>query len=221
MNLENWLSFYDEILEEFGFSEKRDRHTASLLNAFLKRPNLERLEDLIKGKDINIFGAGPSLERLESIPEGVNIAADGACSFLMESGVVPDMVVTDLDGRIEDILEANKRGAIVMLHAHGDNMDKIKRHAKEFSDLYGTTQTRPFGNLLNFGGFTDGDRAGFIAEHFKAAVISFYAVEFEEPPGRYSFTKPRDLEKKKKKLVWAKRLVEYLKENSEVEIHLR
>ncbi|MFQ5800458.1 MAG: 6-hydroxymethylpterin diphosphokinase MptE-like protein [Candidatus Hydrothermarchaeales archaeon] len=198
---------------------ERDRRSASLLNAFLKRPNLKRLEDLIKGKDVNIFGAGPSLERLGPIPEGVNIAADGACSFLMERGVVPDMVVTDLDGKIEDILEANKRGAIVILHAHGDNMNKIKRYAKEFTDLYGTTQIRPFGNLLNFGGFTDGDRAGFIAEHFKAGKISFYAMEFEEPPGRYSFTKPKDVQKKKKKLMWAKRLVEYLKENSEVEIH--
>jgi uncharacterized Rossmann fold enzyme len=220
MNLAKWLRFYDEIIREFGFSKENDRDSASLLNTFLKRPDLEKLENLVNDKEVNIFGSGPSLEKLESLPTGINIAADGTCSFLMERGVVPDIVVTDLDGDIDDLLAANEKGALIIIHAHGDNIDKVKRYGRRFKNPYGTTQGEPFGNLLNFGGFTDGDRAGFIAEHFKPKKITFYGMDFDEMPGKYSFTKKEDVETKMKKLVWAKRLIEFLRRNSRVEIVL-
>jgi uncharacterized Rossmann fold enzyme len=218
MEIEKWLFFYDEILKEFRFSEERDRESALLLNTFLKNPDPGRLEDLIRDRFVNIYGAGPSLEGLRSFPKGLNVAADGACSYLLKRGIVPDMVVTDLDGKIRDILGADKLGAITLLHSHGNNIDLVRSYAGEFKNLLGTTQIRPFGNLLNFGGFTDGDRAGFIAEHFHPRKITFYGMDFESIPGRYSFTKQENLEVKKKKLGWAKWLLEFLREGSDVEI---
>jgi uncharacterized Rossmann fold enzyme len=221
MEIEKWLVFYDEILKEFRFSKERDRESALLLNTFLKKPDNGRLECLISGRDVNIFGAGPSLERVGSIPPGPNIAADGACSYLLKRDIVPEVVVTDLDGNIEDILEANRLGALIFLHAHGNNIDLVRRYAADFKNLFGTTQVWPFGNLLNFGGFTDGDRAGFIAEHFSPKKITFYGMNFDMAPGRYSFTKQENLGIKKKKLRWAKRLLEFLKKGSDVEIDFK
>jgi uncharacterized Rossmann fold enzyme len=218
MNIEKWLSIYEEIVLDFDYSKDSDIESARLLNTFLGLPGLKRLDTLIHDRDVNVFGAGPSLEKLERVPDGVNIAADGACSFLLEIGTVPDILVTDLDGRIEDLIKADTEGALIMLHAQGDNISKVQRFAGVFKNLYGTTQTAPFGNLLNFGGFTDGDRAGYIAEHFKPAKITFYGMDFESEPGRYSFTPKESVLTKKKKLKWAKRLVDILINDSDVEI---
>lgn len=218
MDMRQWLYFYGEIIKDFGFSLERDLESAVLLNTFLTKPDLLRLKDTIKDKDVNIYGAGPSLEKLDSIPKGINIAADGVCSFLLKKGVVPDIIVTDLDGDVKDILESDRRGSVIILHAHGDNVERVRLHAKEFRTLYGTTQAMPFGYLLNYGGFTDGDRAGFIAEHFKPKKITFYGMDFHSPPGRYSYTKQGDIGRKMKKLKWAERLVQVLIESSPVEI---
>jgi len=213
-----WLPFYEEISIEFGYSRERDFECAGLLNSFLEPPDLGRLETVISGRTVNIFGVGPSLERLKSIPTGINIACDGASSFLLEKGVVPDIVVTDLDGRIDDLLSSDREGALIVLHAHGDNQNRVAKHGPKFKNLFGTTQTETFGNLLNFGGFTDGDRAVFLTEHFKPSLIRLYGMDFDSPPGRYSFTEPDAVEVKKKKLKWAKKLVEYLIANSDVKI---
>ncbi len=220
MKLDKWLSIYEEIVLDFGYSKELDLESARLLDTFLAPPDLKRLETMIHGRAVNVFGAGPSLENLDRIPDGVNIAADGACSFLLERSTVPDIVVTDLDGKVEDLIMADKGGALIMLHAHGDNIHKLRIFAGKFNNPYGTTQATPFGNLLNFGGFTDGDRSGFIAEHFKPAKITFYGMDFESEAGKYSFTPPHAVSQKKKKLKWAKRLVDILIEDSDVEVLL-
>jgi len=218
MKQSEWLPFYEAISVDFGYLKERDLECARLLESFLEPPILDRLEALISGRVVNVFGSGPSLEKLKSIPDGINIACDGASSFLLENGVVPDIIVTDLDGRIDDLLSANREGAFIVLHAHGDNFDPVAKYAPRFNNLYGTTQTEAFGNLLNFGGFTDGDRAVFLAEHFKPNFIKLYGMDFDSLPGRYSFTEPDAVEVKKKKLGWAKKLVDYIIVNSAVKI---
>ena len=49
-----------------------------------------------------------------------------------------------------------------------------------------------FANLQNYGGFTDGDRAVFIADHFKAKKIFLIGFDFNDDVGRYSFTKNKE-----------------------------
>jgi len=61
----------------------------------------------------------------------------------------------------------------------------------------GTTQLKPFGKLHNFGGFTDGDRAVCLAEHFKAGLIILAGMDFEGEIGEYSGTCNEREEKKK------------------------
>jgi len=209
---------YDEIVSDLGISKEGDAEAARELNEIIGEPNLKGLESLIKGRLVNVFGAGPSLEGLGEIPDGRCITADGATSFLVEKGVTPDIVVTDLDGRIEDIQRANQRGAIVVLHAHGDNIEKVRKFAGRFRNPVGTAQVKPFGRLLNFGGFTDGDRAVYLAEHFKPSRIRLYGMDFDETPGKYSFTPPARIERKMKKLKWAKKLIQALMDETDVEI---
>ena len=56
------------------------------------------------------------------------ICADGAVTALLEEEIIPDIVVTDLDGKIEDIIDSNKNGAVMVVHAHGNNMENIKKY---------------------------------------------------------------------------------------------
>ena len=216
MNFREWEKFYYKILKDFGFSEKSDARAAEILNELLKPADAGILRKKIEGRRANVYGAGPSLEKLKKFPRGVNIAADGVTSFLLEQDIIPDIIVTDLDGKIIDLLRANREGSIAVIHAHGDNTAELKKYVRKFKNCIGTAQCKPFGSLHNFGGFTDGDRAVFTAEHFKAKKIMLCGMDFHSEIGKYSFSK--DSEAKRKKLCWAEKLINYLRRKSEVEI---
>jgi len=177
------LDFYNDILEDFNFCKSKDRESAVILNGLLEEAvpaSLDLLEEKIKDKRVNVFGAGPSLEGIERFEEGTNISANGATSFLIGKNVIPDIIVTDLDGKIDDLIKANEMGSIAVIHAHGDNIRAIKRHAAKFKNVMGTTPLPPFGKLHNFGGFTDGDRAVYLAEHFRPERIVLYGMDLDD-----------------------------------------
>ncbi len=129
----------------------------------------------------------------------VIITADGATAVLFDRGVVPDIIVTDLDGNVEKEIAANKKGAIVVVHAHGDNIDKVKKYVPRLSSVIGSTQATPLDNIYNFGGFTDGDRCVYLAKEFGAASITLVGFDFDD-------VDVSDM--KKKKLKWAKLLID-------------
>jgi len=133
-------------------------------------------------------------------------AADGAVQALLEYNIVPHIITTDLDGNIEDLIKANKEGSVVIIHAHGDNIDKIKSWLPKFEGkIMVTTQTEPFDDIYDFGGFTDGDRAYCIAKHFHACRIFLLGFDFEnvvEKEGKDSKIKAR-------KLKWAERIIKW------------
>ena len=214
MKYSEWEPIYREVLRDFGFSEKEDIRAARVLDGLLEdkaSPELLReLGKLLKGARVNIYGAGPSLERLSTIPPGINITADGATSYLMGRGVIPEVVVTDLDGRVEDQIRAAEEGSIALVHAHGDNIPRLEAYVPRFRACIGTTQARPFGRLQNFGGFTDGDRAVFMAEHLGARRAVLYGMDFRGEVGRYSFKEGG--ERKRRKLLWAERLIKRVAE---------
>lgn len=208
MDFEEWEPLYESIVEEFGFSRKADEEAARLLDALLAKKDvcpLERLGEKLSGV-VTVCGHASGLEEELSSSDlsGTVIAADGATSALIHvASRVPDVIVTDLDGDVDDQLAANAQGAIVIIHAHGDNMDALKRYVPRFPGrIMGTTQARPFGRLHNFGGFTDGDRAVLMARHFGATVRTI-GFDFEDPRPK----KGRDDEIKRKKLSWARRLI--------------
>ena len=229
-----WEKYYTEILDDFGFSREKDEESAHLLDEILSTEGCLTLNDLgeIVGFSDSyiVFGAGPSIkEHIKMLKEDydlrdyVLVAADGATTAMIEEKIVPDIVATDLDGNIDDILLANLRGANIVIHAHGDNMERIASLRSFFNNVLGTTQAQPVGNLYNFGGFTDGDRAIFLAVALGASQITLAGMDFGDIVTKYSRPNLPDIlgqadEFKKKKLMYAEKFTNWIIENENVEI---
>jgi len=199
-----------------------DKKSTFILNNILENNSnlysLKKFRELIEDKEIIIFGAGPSIENSlkkyqDFIKNKVLIAADGVTSALLNINILPDIIITDLDGKISDQIKANSLGSLLVIHAHGDNIDVIKKNVPKFKgNIIGTTQINPadFKNVFNFGGFTDGDRAVYIADHFKAAKIYLFGFDFDGSIGKYSFSNNKNMDQKFKKLKWCKVLIDNL-----------
>ncbi|MEM2759526.1 MAG: 6-hydroxymethylpterin diphosphokinase MptE-like protein [Nitrososphaerales archaeon] len=216
MQLDLWFKWYDSIRAEFGYSVVEDQGTAQLLSEMLPGRDISimTVAELITGKNVLVVGAGPSLEESIGVIKGLKsftvIAADGASEALVESDIKPDIVVTDLDGSHEHLLKANKMGSIMVIHAHGDNANLIMNLVPRMKNCIGTTQVKPMHNIYNFGGFTDGDRAVFLASELNAKKIVLVGMDFGERIGRYSKTKLKDKKLKVAKMKIAKQLLEWL-----------
>ena len=221
MDYKDWESIYRKIVEDFHFSVENDEKAADVLNTLLKQKSpmsIDKLNDLIVGKEIIIFGAGPSLENSiithkKMFANALTIAADGATTALLNYEILPDIIVTDLDGKVPDQVNANSHGSIVVIHAHGDNIDKIKKYVPKFKGkIVGTTQINPepYDSIHNFGGFTDGDRAVYLADNFHAKKIFLTGFDFNNEIGPYSFSENKNKTLKLKKLKWCKNLISML-----------
>ena len=206
MQFEIWEPLYLAILEDFGFSRQRDEEAAELLRELLQGREYYLLaaEALLSGRRAVICGNAPCLaQELEymqdkEVDDAVFLAADGATASLLEHGILPAIVVTDLDGFFPAIIQANQMGSIAVVHAHGDNLEALKRYVPLLDRVIGTVQCRPPEGLYNFGGFTDGDRAVFLAREMGAASIKLVGFDFDDQT-----VTPR----KKKKLAWARKLI--------------
>jgi uncharacterized Rossmann fold enzyme len=224
MDYKNWEGTYKKILKDFNFSQKEDEKSAKVLDKLLQTKknlfSINQLKDLINEREIVVFGAGPTLKssiakHKNLFQEMIKITADGATTALLENDILPDIIVTDLDGRISDQIKATLQGSIAIIHAHGDNIDNIKEYVPKFKGkIIGTTQTNPdqYINLYNFGGFTDGDRAVYLAYEFNAKKINLIGFDYDNIIGEYSFPKNKDKKQKIKKLEWCKQLINKIDE---------
>lgn len=229
MNLAIWLSWYEDLLGDFGFSRQDDEESAKLLDKFLESYGGLKPEDIPMQKEAIVFGAGPSIKsnikeiKNLNLSEYTLISADGATTALLEEDIVPDIIVTDLDGEMKDIICANHEGAFLVVHAHGDNMEKLKEFLPHLNRVLGTTQSTPLSNVYNFGGFTDGDRALFLAVELGAEYIILAGMDFGKEVTRYSRPDMTESEGqadeiKELKLKHAKKLVEWVAKNEDVTI---
>jgi len=223
MTIKGWESKYREILKDFGYSGKKDAQSCKLLDSLLpKKTRIAEIKDLIEKKPVFVVGAGPSLPSSISILKKhkkiTKIVADGATKAIIENGLKPDIVVTDLDGDIKSLKKAGRTNTIMVVHAHGDNSEKI-HFVKNFKNCIGTTQTKPLGKVHNFGGFTDGDRCVFLANHFKAKKIILLGMDFGTRIGKYSKTRVISRTTKIKKLRRGKKLLEWLAKKSESNLY--
>ena len=203
-----WEPIYERILEDFGFDREGDEEAALFLSRMLTEKNtasLSELKAVISGKPVLVCGNAPKLRNDLSeidLSAFTVIAADGAAAVLMDMGIVPEVICTDLDGNSEADIEkeilACEQGSIVLIHAHGDNIDKLEKYVPRFKRFIATTQAKPFDKVYNFGGFSDGDRCVFVAKEFRAKSVRLAGFDFED-----SGVNPI----KKKKLKWAKELI--------------
>jgi len=248
-NLKNQINFFDEfkewyykIITDFKFNIEEDRDARDFLSDILMQSSviwnlediLKSFKDLIQSKSyILVYGCGASLEiTMEKLEDKVffnkslNLAADGASVFLKEKQIPVDGIFTDLDGIT--INEFNYPEFIIV-HAHGDNIKKLRFFREKminFKKIIGTTQVEPIKDILNPGGFTDGDRIlffikSFLLPHHKIFLIG---MDFNNIIGRYSkpeLTKNQEADPVKlKKLRYAIKLVEWLKKQIVNEIYL-
>jgi len=223
MEFGEWEKYYSQILLDFGYDGAKDEESAGVLADISTGKNLGGIEDLkplLVGKEVYVFGDGPSLkETVERYKfEGTLIAANGATSALMAKGMVPHIIVTDLDGNVDDQVAANENGAIVIILAHGDNIPALNEWVPKFNGkIMVTSQSAPVKHLLNFGGFTDGDRAVFLADHFGAKRIILVGFDFgsdRSQPQPQDYEDEIDLSDrgkvKMRKLTWANVLIAML-----------
>ncbi len=222
MKFADWFPYYQGIRSEFGYNSEQDQEAATILSEMIKNKALDPkvLQKKIKHKNVIVVGAGPSLEDEKALKfikknkKFVKIAADGAVQFLIENKIKADIVVTDLDGNPAALKKAEKAGAIMVVHAHGDNTAMLKKLVPKFKKLVGSTQVMPVENVHNFGGFTDGDRGVFLAEEFGAKKIVLVGMDFGNSIGKYSKKKVKNAELKKQKMEAGKRLLEMLAKQS-------
>ncbi|ABR55346.1 protein of unknown function DUF115 [Methanococcus vannielii SB] len=235
MDIFVWKKFYEKIIHDFGYGIKGDILSSEVLEKMIEiyKNNVasNEISKKIAGKDAYIFGAGPSLKKhvmefkkLNDNIEKVVITADGATKALLEENIIPDIIVSDLDGDMEYILKSNLFGSIVVVHAHGDNIDRLEKYVNNLKNIFGTTQVpKKFKNLSNYGGFTDGDRCCFLAEEFGAKQMILCGMDFGIYVTKYSRPNiEKDVEIadsiKVKKLKYAETLVNWLKENGKTPI---
>lgn len=212
MTIRGWQGQYSKILGEFGYSKKRDAESARLLDSIIV-PNGAKgmIAGMVRGAAVLVIGAGPSLSA--AMPairnlDAVKIAAGSSVRALVQNGIMPEIIVTDLDGDLGP-LEGLAKESVIVVHAHGDNMGRLAL-AKRFKRCVGTSQSGAHGGIENYGGFTDGDRAVFLAHHYGAARIALLGMDFGSRIGRHSDTRRSERPTKLKKLKKGRQLLEWL-----------
>ena len=222
MTIRGWKTQFKEIRKEFGYLEKDDLISVRKLDSLLKGKNSKReFQNMIQGKTVFIIGAGPSLTKslkyIKKSKDVTKIVADGAVRALLEKNIKPDILVTDLDGDLKSIEKIGKSKIPIIVHAHGDNYEKLEI-VKKFRNVVGSTQTRKIGKIENFGGFTDGDRCVFLAEYFNASKIVLIGMDFGQKIWKYSKHRIVDRKIKIKKLKFGKKVVEWIGTKSKADL---
>lgn len=237
--------WYQRIIKDFKFDTKKDDDARDLLSEILsKKENNSSLEQiLISFKDviqsrslIFIYGCGPSLENtIENIMrskekkifnEYINLAADGASVYLKEKGIPLHGIFTDLDGITKN--EFNYAD-FMFIHAHGDNIAELREFEKEIlnsKNIIGTTQVEPLDNMINAGGFTDGDRILYFLRSLLSPdqILFLIGMDFGRTIGKYSKPEITNDEIgdsiKIKKLQYALELIEWFQKRIKNKIYI-
>lgn len=206
---ERWAPLYERIRVDLGFDWERERASADVLRRVRTGSSTftawEAVERRLRGREAVVVGLGPGAgppplwEAGPAARRPALVAADGAAAVCLEAGLVPDVVVTDLDGPVPSEVTAQARGAALVVHAHGDNRAALERWLPEFDPVpLGTWAGPPEPSLMDLGGFTDGDRAAYLAEAAGAERVLLWGFDFD----RVDPSEPRPSQKQAK-LRWA------------------
>jgi uncharacterized Rossmann fold enzyme len=204
MDYQTWVPVYERLLADFGYSRAADVRARDTL-ATLVDPFDESRFDSVAGATVAVAGAGPSLVDEAGVAADADLvfAASSAAKTLRDAGVDVDLMVTDLDKTPATARDLTRERVPVAVHAHGDNVPVLKEWVPRLDGehVVPTTQAEPRGPVVNYGGFTDGDRAAFLADAFSAANLRFPGWDFDDSSVGAE---------KRKKLSWAERLLEWL-----------
>jgi len=206
VNFETFEPVYEAILADFGFDRGADEHARDVAAELSTPFSLSRFGEW-EGATVAVVGGAPCLhdeQELSLAREAeVVVAASMAADVLLAADIDVDCMVTDLDKNPGTAAELTRSGVPVAAHAHGDNVAAVREWLPRFEaeQTLATTQASPIGSVRNTGGFTDGDRAAFLADHVGAARLIFPGWEFDDPEVGTM---------KARKLDWAARLLRWL-----------
>jgi hypothetical protein len=204
VNFSRWEPVYELILADFGFDRTSDERARDYLAEWARPFETDRLAAL-DGARVAVVGAGPSLPEEVDVAARADavVAASTSVDTLRDAGVAVDLMVTDVDKNPGTAAALSRSGTPVAVHAHGDNLPALREWLPRFAPAHvlATTQAAPTGPVVNFGGFTDGDRAAFLADAMGAGTLVF--------PG-WDLTDPSVGPVKAEKLRWAERLLLWL-----------
>lgn len=207
MDFAEWDPVYEQILDSFGYDRTRDERVRDRLHTMFDEPFDRSRIPSIASSTVAIAGGGPSVTTDSSVAVARDadfvFAASTAVDRLTDRGVRVDCMVTDLDKNPETVIERTQFGLPVVVHAHGDNEPLIDSVVPRCSLewVLPTTQAEPTSIVENFGGFTDGDRAAFLADAFGATRLRFVGWDFDDSTLSTE---------KRRKLRWAERLLHWL-----------
>lgn len=203
MEFATWEPVYDLVLADLGFERAGDERARDTLAAWAEPFDTDRIG--LAGTTVAVVAPGPSLPDELGRLDGTDrvVAASSAADRLLATGVCPDLVVTDLDGRPATAAALSRAGTPVAVHAHGDNGAALERWLPAFDPecVLATTQAAPVGPVVNHGGFSDGDRAAFLADALGAARLELVGWDLDDPEADPV---------KRAKLAWARRLLRWL-----------
>lgn len=203
---ETWEPVYERILADFGYDRDADERARDRLQSLCTDNTATALDSLdLGGRRVAVAGGAERLRDELDVVRSADtvVAASIAADRLRAAGIDVDCLVTDLDGSPDTARILMGEGTPVAVHAHGDNIPAIQRHVPTFDQqwMLPTTQAEPAGVVANPGGFTDGDRAAFLADALGANTLVF--------PG-WAFDDPTVTAEKRRKLRWAERLLLWL-----------
>lgn len=203
-----WEPVYEAILADFGYDRAGDERARDMLAGLVaSREGEVATPDVLdaSGKTVAVAGAGPSLEEEINVATAADVvfAASTAARTLRAADVSVDCMVTDLDKVPETAIRLARFGTPIAVHAHGDNAMTVREVVPELplSSVLPTTQAEPAELVGNYGGFTDGDRAAFLADYCGADRLVFPGWDFDDTSVPQS---------KQRKLQWAERLLYWL-----------
>lgn len=206
MNFDTWEPVYEAILADMGYERSADEAARDELAALLAdSTTIDPGSHSFAGETVAIAAPGPGLSPTSAgLRSATRVVAAGvAADRLRDQGVSVDWVVTDLDGHPDRVGEFTRNGVPVVVHAHGDNRDRLAEYVPTYDPeaVLPTTQAAPAGSVSNFGGFTDGDRAAFLADSLGADRLVFPGWELTDRSVGVA---------KRRKLRWAARLLLWL-----------
>jgi uncharacterized Rossmann fold enzyme len=219
LDFTEWEPIYAAILDDFGFDRAADERARVLLAELTSGTVFDLTHLVFDSERVAIAGGGPSLANHDSNSASDSpsdseafallkqadsvVAVSRAVGVCRRADIAIDLVVTDLDTDPEMAVELTHEGIPVAVAAHGDNIPALREYVPEMvsRNVLPTTQAEPHEHVVNVGGFTDGDRAAFIADHCGANRLTFPGWDFNDQ----SVTPT-----KRQKLVWAERLLRTL-----------
>jgi len=208
VNFENWEPIYEAIRADFGYDRADDERARDELVALAEPFDRGRLD--VGGETVAIAGAAPALRDELDRVHGADavFAASNAADLLLRRGIDVDCMITDLDKAPGAAADLTHAGTPVAVHAHGDNRGAIRGWVPEMATewVLPTTQVEPRPPVINVGGFTDGDRAAFLADRLGAGELRFPGWDFDDPGVGAE---------KRRKLRWAARLLGWLERRRE------